>query len=114
MLMLVSLAQASAHLRRDTSEDDPDLVLKIQAASAAVINYLKEGKAPIIDSNGGIDVDSSGDILGVPPEVQAATLILVGVLYRDRDFQDPAQWKPGYLPEAVKSLLYPLRNPSLA
>ena len=40
-VMLVRLQEASDHLRRDTTDDDNDLTLKIKAASAAIINYLK-------------------------------------------------------------------------
>ena len=113
MVMLVSLEQASSHLRRDTSEDDLDLMLKIEAASAAVINYLKDG-ADFLDSADEVDFDSAGDPIGVPKEVQQAVLLLVGNFYRDRDGETPEGWDPFYLPRAVVALLYPLRTPTMA
>lgn len=113
MVMLVSLNQASAHLRRDTSDDDTDLTLKIHAASGAVLNYLKDG-ATFLDSADEVEVDSFGDPVGVPFEVQAAVLLLVGMFYMDREGVEPDIWERGYLPRAVTALLYPLRAPALA
>lgn len=125
MVMLVTLQQASDHLRRDTNADDADLTLKIQAASAAVINYLKSASPyePELDSNGDVVLDSNDDIVyaldsnGDPiplPVVRLAVLYLIGVLYRDRDGQEATNWQLGYLPMPVQSLLYPLRSPALA
>ncbi|WP_460640101.1 head-tail connector protein [Larkinella harenae] len=111
--MLVSLQQASDHLRRDTTDDDSDLELKIHAASAAVINYLKAG-ATFLDTSGGVPLDTSGNPVGVPYEVQAAVLLMLGVLYRDRDGQEMSQWELGYLPRPVMALLYPLRDPAMS
>lgn len=123
--MLVTLQEASDHIRRDTTDDNNDLTLKIIAASTIVINYLKnwtrayEGET---DSSGDLIIDTSGDIIPlidsngdyiVNPSVKAATLIMVGILYRDRDGQEASQWRHGYLPDVVMSLLYPLRAPAM-
>lgn len=113
MVMLVSLAKASAHLRQDTDDDDADLTLKIHAASGAVINYLKAG-ATFLDSSDDVETDSFGDPIGVPYEVEAAVLLLLGDLYANREPQDTDVWDRGYLPRAVTALLYPLRDPALA
>ena len=113
MVMLVSLAQASLHLRRDTDDDDTDLILKIHAASGAVINYLKDG-ATFLDSADEVDTDSFSEPIGVPFEVQAAVLLLVGMFYLDRDGSEPDLWERGYLPKAITALLYPLRDPAMA
>lgn len=117
MVQYVTLAQASMHLRRDSDDDDTDVLLKISAASGAVKNYLKSGSPYEQEetSNGDLVpvLDSAGEPI-VLPEVQQATLLLLGYFYRDRDGQDPNSWNPGYLPEAVKALLYPLRDPALA
>lgn len=117
-MMLVSLQEASDHLRRDTEDDDMDLTLKIHAASAAVLNYLKSGADSFLDSNGEVLQDSSGDPVGVPFEVKAATLLMVGELYKSREgAQEGAvdsQFGYGYLPRSVVALLYPLRDPALA
>lgn len=83
MVMLVSLEQASAHLRRDTTDDNADLTLKIHAASGAVLNYISD--ADFIDSSGEPDYDSAGDPIGVPFPIQAAVLLILGDLYSDRD-----------------------------
>lgn len=109
MVMLVTLQEASDHLRRDTTDDDDDLTIKIKAASAAVLNYIET--ADFIDSSGEPDYDSSGDAI-VPFDVKAATLILVGMFYKDRDGVDASKWPLGYLPMPVVSLLYPYREPT--
>lgn len=116
-MMLVTLQQASDHLRRDTSDDDNDLTLKIHAASAAVLNYLDEGAESFLDSAGDVLVDSNGDPTGVPFEVQAATLLLIGEFYKNRGGMQEGEidqkWGYGYLPRSVVALLYPLRDPAL-
>lgn len=129
--MLVTLQQASDHLRRDTSDDDSDLLLKINAASRAVLNYLKDdmlayqfemdnhGK-PILDSSGDIVylIDSAGDYVA-RTEIQQAVLILIGTLYADRDAKD---YMDGgklprlgdiSLPREVHWLLDTIRKPTL-
>lgn len=108
---LVTLAEAKAHLRVVQSDEDLDITLRVQAASAAVINYLKDGADVFLDSSGLMIEDSSG-FPGVPDEVRLAVLYLVGVFYRDRDGQTVADWERGYLPAPVVSLLYPLRSPA--
>lgn len=113
-MMLVSLSQAQDHLRLDHSAEDNDLILKIHAASGAVLNYLKSGADQFLDSSGDIEIDSSGDPVGVPFEVNAATLLMVGFLYKDRDENADGAYEQGYLPRPVTALLYPLRMPALA
>lgn len=116
-MMLVTLQEASDHLRRDTDDDDADLELKIGAASAAVRRYLKDASPYELDSNGDVEVDSNGDPV-VLFEVRAAVLMLLGELYKNRegeqDGEIPTQWGYGYLPRPVVALLYPLRHPSMA
>jgi len=99
-MMLVTLAEARDHLRSDSVDDDADLTIKIHAASGAVINYLK---SPAF-------IDESA----VPFEVKAATLLLIGYLYKDRDGDEGGEYQQGYLPRPVTALLYPLRDPALA
>lgn len=114
MIMLVSLEQASAHLRRDTDDDDADLTLKIQAASQAVINYVDD--LNFLDSSGEPEYDSSGDIVGVPQPLQAATLLILGDLYSDRELGE-AEKAPRLgeitLSRTVHFLLDPYRIPTL-
>lgn len=125
-MMLVTLQQASDHLRRDTTDDDNDLTLKIQAASGAVVNYLKDTVALYVaevDYKGREIVDSQGDPIPVIDsngdaqvrfEVQAAVLLMLGYLYKDRDNDTEKAYQQGYLPAPVTALLYPLRDPALA
>lgn len=125
MLQYVTLQQAKDHLRVDHDAEDNDIELKIVAASSAVKSYLKSASpyeplrdsndTPLLDSN---DLpipeeDSNGDPI-LRWEVRAAVLILLGILYRDRDGQEMKDWAPGYLPAPVTALLYPLRDPAFA
>lgn len=125
VFQFVTLDQAKAHLRIDNDADDNDLLLKIQGASGAVMNYLKAGfpYEAEIDSNGDYILDSNGDRIpvldsaGDPvvlPEVVSATLLMLGYLYKDRDADSEGAYALGYLPKAVMALLYPLRDPALA
>lgn len=119
MVMLVSLQQASDHLRRDTTDDDNDLTLKIKAASAAIMAYLGGDIVPLL-STGEPEEDSNGIAIDVPDQVMQATLIVIGMLYADRDAPD---FRDGgtddrlgkiSLPKTVHWLLDPLRTPRLA
>lgn len=121
--MLVTLQEASDHLRRDTTDDNSDLTIKINAASNAVVNYIKD---PLLvyegyyDSAGDYvpDQDSSGDYI-VRDEVRSAVLLVIGVLYADRQAQhyidDNSEDRLGKmsLPKVVHWLLDPIRKPTL-
>lgn len=113
MVMLVTLQQARDHLRSDSTDDDNDLTLKIHAASGAVLNYIRNGADIFTDSSGEPVLDSNGGPIGIPYEVQAATLLMLGYLYKDRDGDPDKAYEYGYLPMPVMSLLYPHRVPSL-
>lgn len=134
MVMLVSLQQASDHLRRDTTDDDADLTLKIHAASAAIQNYLKDPMLAydlakdqygelLLDSFGEpyLATDSAGDYIP-RQEVQIAVLIMIGVFYNDRDGKEYVDPSSGgglerlgnmSLPKAVHWLLDPIRKPTM-
>lgn len=105
-MMLVTLEEARLHLRSDAEDDDPDLAIKIHAASGAVLNYLK--RPAFIDEAGAV-IDGT-----VPFEVKAATLLMLGYLYKDRDNDEGNEYQQGFLPRPVTALLYPLRDPALA
>lgn len=112
--MLVTLQQASDHLRRDTTDDDTDLEDKIMAASNIVLNYVGAGADDFINSS---NVDSTGNPI-IPRAVQAATLLMIGYLYKNREPADPKtmteiQYMLGYLPMPVTALLYPYRTPTV-
>jgi hypothetical protein len=121
MRMFLSLAQAKARLKLDSgTADDADLQLVIQAATSALLNYLK---SPTLyqDSHGDVLVDSHGDVVpqtrkdgpGVPPEVMLSTALLVGLWMRDRDGFEINNWQQGYLPWFVTAPIYMLRDPTI-
>lgn len=112
-LMFVTLQQASDHLRRDQTDDNDDLTDKIVAASSIVLNYIGDGVDDFINSS---NVDTAGDPI-IPGAVQAATLIMVGILYdkvRSGDGINPQFTEHGYLPYSVMALLYPYRTPTVS
>lgn len=125
---LVTVEEARDNLLIDfvSPEIDRDLRLKIAAASSAVINYLRRRSAVYqleTDENGVVESDSNGDPVYaldsqgdriIRAEVKQATLVLVGILFRDRDGAESKEWREGYLPFPVTALLYPLRSPALA
>src|SRR3954453_18478047 len=105
MVMLVTYEQACDHLRIDTETDKSDVELKIEAASEAVMNFLK---------NTDDYFDSADEVIddNIPAVVKKSVLYLVGVLYNDRDAN--GDWTDDTLPRAVIALLTPLRDPTLA
>lgn len=119
-MMLITLAQAKAHLRVTHDAEDDQIAEFIEAASEAVVAYLKSGADEFLDTPGDPTPiqDSSGDVVDydVPARVKAATKILVGALFRNRDSVNPDAdgWREGFLPPAVTALLYPLRDPALS
>ena len=119
-MMLITLEQAKAHLRVTHDAEDDQITEFVEAASTAVVAYLKSGASTFLDTPGNPTpiVDSSGDVVDydVPAQVKAATKILVGNLFRNRDSVQPDAdgWREGFLPPPVTALLYPLRDPALA
>jgi len=123
-MMYVTLERGKQHLNMDHDQDDVLIGAYIGAASGAVKNYLKSASPyevdrdsnddPILDSSGDSTyvVDSSGDKV-VKYEVQAAVLLMLGFLYKDRDENPDQAFAQGYLPKPVTALLYPLRDPAL-
>lgn len=123
-MMYVTLERGKQHLNMDHDLDDVLITAYIGAASGAVKNYLKSASAyeverdsnddPILDSaeDPTYVVDSSGDKV-VKYEVQAAVLLMLGFLYKDRDENPDQAFAQGYLPKPVTALLYPLRDPAL-
>lgn len=113
-MMLVSLEQGKNHLRVDNDDEDEDIELKIHAASELVVGYLKDAANEFLDTSGEPEVDSSLTPVGVPYKVRAATLLMLGYLYRDRDGDPDKAYEMGYLPRPVTALLYSMRKPSMA
>lgn len=122
-MMYVTLQRAKQHLNMDHDLDDMLIETYIHSASEAVKNYLKSASPyeverdsndnPVLDSSGDpvYVVDSSGDKL-VRYAVQAAVLLQLGFLYKDRDENADGAYDRGYLPKPVTALLYPMRGPA--
>lgn len=122
---LVSLKEAKAHLYVMHDDDDALITAQIAAASSIVVNHLKTKRNLYefeYDSNGDIVIDddnnfthttdSDGD--KIPrEEVRAAVLLMVGILYKDRDGEEMNKWINGYLPAPITAILCPLRDPTL-
>ena len=109
MSLPVTLQQVKDDLRVDTDVEDADIGLKLAAAQAAVLNYLK------IESVDALAVGSPAVIPDrVSDAIAAATRILTAYLYRNRDTDADHEWEAGYLPRPVTALLYPLRDPACA
>lgn len=105
---LVTLEETKVALRIDGDDMDATLELQIQAASEAVLEYLKDAAEDFLDEQG---APISGE---VPARVQWATIALFGYWVRSPDANPDGEFDRGYLPAPVTSLLYPLRTPSMA
>lgn len=108
MINLVTLDEAKEHLRVDHDADDSDIKLKIAGVSAIIIDYIKDGVKKIIDENG--QPIESMEL----NRVKIAVLLLLGILYKDRDSEFMNQWQLGFLPDSVTALIYSLRTPTVA
>lgn len=132
-MMLVTLEQAKAQIQMDHDADDVLIAGLVQAASGAVLDYLKGAPIgePERDEQGAVVRDSSGNIsyqhasdgsLIIRTVIQQAALILAAEMYKNREglVDDPVggaaqiTYGYGYLPRSVIALLYPLRDPALA
>lgn len=112
-MMLVTLEQAKDHLRVDYDFEDNIITTYVQAASAAVLAYLKISGDDYFDSSGDLILDSSGESI-VPYQAESATLMMTDYLYRLRGDNEDNAYDRGYLPKPVTAILYPLRDPALA
>lgn len=109
-MMFVTLEQARAHLRSDTTADDNDVILKIEAATEACLDYMEDGADGFVNT---ANMDSAGNPITVPRKVQAATLLMLGYLFKDRDNDENHEYEMGYLPRPVMALLYSYRTPTV-
>lgn len=111
MVALTTIGEAKARLHIDMDDDDGILAGYIEAASAAVIAYLKDQADVLLDLDSGGDLPSGAE---VPPVIETATIMLVGYFYRNPDGDPDKAFGQGDLPAPVTALLYPLRDPALA
>lgn len=110
-MSFVTREEVKAALRILPDENDDDALLDglIEAATGAVVRYLKSAADQYLDSGG--SVPSGVEIPGV---IKTATIMLVGYLFRNPDQDPDKNFERGYLPAPVTALLYPLRDPALA
>lgn len=106
---LVTLAQVKAGLRIDYDDDDEQLKLLISASSERIIRYLKGRAKEVLGLN-----DEGTAASHIPASVTAATMMLVGYLYRNTDEDPDGDWDVGKLPKKVSSMIYQFRDPALA
>jgi len=109
---LVSLTAVKAHLRLTgmtlDSATSADLVLKIQQATAIVLDYIAR---PDDDWIAEIEAWTEDT---VPPSVQAAILLQVGELYRFRGDEEPPKREHGFLAPHIVALLHRFRDPAVS
>lgn len=106
MIELVTLSQAKEHLHIDDDSSDDDLLLKIQSGSAAILSYIQGSRERVVE--GGRLVE--GEPL---KRVQAALLVLLGYLDRNRSGEEEEKLNQGELPFSVTMLIYDLRRPTV-
>lgn len=107
MIELVTLDEAKMHLRIDEDYGDPDLTLKIQGGSAALLAYIQGSRDKVVAENGDL-------IEGEPlTRMQTALLVLLGYLDRNRGGEEEEKLKQGELPYAVTMLIYDLRRTTI-
>lgn len=121
--LLVTLAQAKAHLRlpTDVTADDADLQLKLEVAQELVLDYVAQR---VDDADDWSATVAAWDEDTVPKRVQQAILLQFAELWRFRGDDDPddqpGQWKAqvqdeiGMLSPAITRLLYRLRDPAIS
>ena len=110
MILLCTVPEAKAQIGLDHDLDDAMVEEMIEAASGAVINYLKGDADRYLDSSGNLGTDTS---ITDPPDfapVKRAAIKLTEIFYNDRNGGPAATWPHGYLPPIITSILYPLRN----
>lgn len=113
-MILITLDYAKRHLEMDHDEDDLLISLYIEAASEAIVAYLKDGAGSFLDSSGGPEYNEFDEPIGIPKRVQIATMILVGYFYKNRDENPVEAFEYGFLPKPVMAVLHQMRDPALA
>lgn len=113
-LEFATLAEQKQYSQILHGGQDATISALIKAASHQVKNYLGNASAYVGDRDDLGEYDSTGnpETGAIKPEVKIATMMLVDIqLWPDRHRN--AYTTQGRLPQAVESLLYPLRDPAL-
>lgn len=125
MTRLVTLEQAKDHCEVDIDAHDAKLEIYIEAASAAVLDYIGAAQYLFLDTGGEpIEFDTTDtsteleqSALRAQHLARQATLLLIEDFFRNRGPAAtdvvPERFGYGYLPRAVVALLTPLRTPTL-
>ncbi|AHE56015.1 head-tail connector protein [Sphingomonas sanxanigenens] len=93
MVALVTLAEAKAHLRILSNDEDADIDLKREGASDIIVDYIKRPEH-------GWTAETA------PALVKSAVLLMLGALFADRETAE--------IPSGVKAILWRYRDPALA
>jgi len=102
---LVTLEAAKRHLKPPGTVDDTRITDIIAQATSIVLEYIKKPEGEYQNAEGAPIAQL------VPPNVQAACLLVIGSLYDNADGQNKDK---DPLSPAVKSLLHARRMPSIA
>lgn len=110
MVALVTLEQARRHLRVFHTDEDADLLEKIQQASEIVMDYLQRPDLEWTDAVDG-DPDASPPVAPVesdaPRLIQASVLLVLAGLWEHRgDGEQEYGQADGYLSKPVTALLH--------
>jgi hypothetical protein len=103
---LISMKEAKAQLRITHSIEDADIYLKLQLASAYVLDYLKLDEDDLPDE--WYD-DSSPPLVVVPPIEKSLTLLALSELWENRESSNV-----NVLSTAFKDLARRRRDPAMA
>lgn len=109
MVALCTIEDVKKSSRIDAGDEDDLVEMLIEAASAAVLKYLKLDPDDLFVTTAGLVDDAS-----VPVEARWATIVFVGYLYENREADPDKSFGHGTLPFNVTALLYPYRDPTVA
>jgi hypothetical protein len=108
---LVTADQVKAHLRIDGTDEDASISNFILEGSSIVLDYIKKTEAEAT----AMWTAGSPPAFAVPGLVQAATLLVIGALYFNREGDIGTRMRaPLILSDAVVSLLARQRDPAIA
>lgn len=101
-MAIVSLVEAKRHLRveQDVTLMDQDIQLLIDGVSQLVLSFVKKTSEEFLDS--------AGEEV-YPPAFKIATLVWVGILFKNRDGASDETLQLGEVPRTVSSLLWQYR-----